>query len=71
MRGIHTSDWHLGQELHGFDRGVEHDVFLDWLSGQVIEQDADALVATGDVYDGSGALDSMNLAMAVSVLEQL
>jgi len=51
MRVIHTSDWHLGQELHGFDRGVEHDGFLDWLAGQLIELDADALIVTGDVYD--------------------
>ena len=51
MRVIHTSDWHLGQELHGFDRGVEHDVFLDWLAGQLIELDADVLIVTGDVYD--------------------
>jgi exonuclease SbcD len=52
MRVIHTSDWHLGQELHGlFDRGVEHDAFLDWLAGQLVEQDADALIVTGDVYD--------------------
>jgi len=51
MRIIHTSDWHLGQELHGFDRGVEHDVFLDWLAGQLIKLDADALIITGDVYD--------------------
>src|SRR5919109_1078693 len=51
MRVIHTSDWHLGQELHGFDRGVEHDAFLDWLAGQLIALDADALIVTGDVYD--------------------
>jgi DNA repair protein SbcD/Mre11 len=51
MRVIHTSDWHLGQELHGFDRGVEHDAFLDWLAGQLIQLDADALIVTGDVYD--------------------
>jgi exonuclease SbcD len=51
MRVIHTSDWHLGQELHGFDRGVEHDTFLDWLAGQLIELSADALIITGDVYD--------------------
>jgi len=51
MRVIHTSDWHLGQELHGFDRGIEHDVFLDWLTDQLITQDADALIVTGDVYD--------------------
>jgi exonuclease SbcD len=51
MRVIHTSDWHLGQELHGFDRGVEHDAFLDWLASQLIELEADALIVTGDVYD--------------------
>lgn len=51
MRVIHTSDWHLGQELHGFDRGVEQDTFLDWLAGQLIALDADALIVTGDVYD--------------------
>lgn len=51
MRVIHTSDWHLGHELHGFDRGVEHDAFLDWLASQLLELDADALVVTGDVYD--------------------
>jgi exonuclease SbcD len=51
MRVIHTSDWHLGQELHGFDRGVEQDTFLDWLAGQLITLDADALIVTGDVYD--------------------
>ena len=51
MRVIHTSDWHLGQELHGFNRGIEHDVFLDWLTDQLITQDADALIVTGDVYD--------------------
>jgi exonuclease SbcD len=51
MRVIHTSDWHLGQELHGFDRGVEHEAFLDWLASQLIELEADALIVTGDIYD--------------------
>ncbi len=51
MRVIHTSDWHLGQELHGFDRGFEHDSFLNWLTSQLIKLDADALIVTGDVYD--------------------
>ena len=31
MRFIHTSDWHLGQTLHNFERGFEHQCFLDWL----------------------------------------
>ena len=28
MRLIHTSDWHLGQTLHGQDRDYEHAQFL-------------------------------------------
>jgi exonuclease SbcD len=51
VRLIHSSDWHLGHELHGFDRGVEHDAFLDWLAGQIVEREADALLVTGDIYD--------------------
>src|SRR3989338_5150952 len=51
MRVIHTSDWHLGQELHGFDRSAEHDTFLDWLASQLNKLDADALIVTGDIYD--------------------
>jgi exonuclease SbcD len=51
MRLIHTSDWHLGHELHGFDRGFEHDAFLDWLARQIVEREADVLLVTGDVYD--------------------
>jgi exonuclease SbcD len=51
MRIIHTSDWHLGHELHGFDRGFEHDAFLGWLLGQLVELKADALIVTGDIYD--------------------
>lgn len=51
MRLIHTSDWHLGQELHGFDRGSEHDAFLDWLACQLVDLRAYGLIVTGDVYD--------------------
>lgn len=51
MRLIHTSDWHLGHELHGFDRGVEHDVFLDWLASRLCDLSPDAVLITGDIYD--------------------
>ncbi len=52
MRIIHTSDWHLGHELYGFKRDVEHDAFLSWLYSQLVELGANALILTGDVYDG-------------------
>ncbi|WP_434456778.1 exonuclease SbcCD subunit D C-terminal domain-containing protein [Stutzerimonas urumqiensis] len=51
MRLIHTSDWHLGQTLHGQDRDHEHAAFLAWLLDQLIAQQADALLIAGDVFD--------------------
>ncbi|WP_421682341.1 exonuclease subunit SbcD [Stutzerimonas urumqiensis] len=51
MRLIHTSDWHLGQTLHGQDRDHEHAAFLAWLLDQLVVQQADALLIAGDVFD--------------------
>jgi exonuclease SbcD len=53
MRIFHTSDWHLGHSLRGFDRHYEHQCFLDWLLGQIREQDIDALLVTGDIFDNA------------------
>jgi hypothetical protein len=25
LRLVHSSDWHIGQDLHGYDRSEEHD----------------------------------------------
>lgn len=51
MRILHTSDWHLGQEFHGFAREHEHQAFLDWLGEALAAHDVDALVVAGDIYD--------------------
>lgn len=51
MRILHTSDWHLGQEFHGFAREHEHAAFLDWLEDVLKQQRVDALVVAGDIYD--------------------
>jgi exonuclease SbcD len=51
MRILHTSDWHLGQEFHGFAREAEHEAFLAWLIEQLEAQAVDALLVTGDIYD--------------------
>ena len=51
MRLIHTSDWHLGQSLHGQDRDYEHTQFLAWLLDQLVAHAADALLIAGDVFD--------------------
>ncbi len=51
MRLIHTSDWHLGQTLHGQDRDYEHAQFLAWLLDQLITHQPDALLIAGDIFD--------------------
>ncbi|MDD5033844.1 MAG: exonuclease SbcCD subunit D C-terminal domain-containing protein [Methylococcaceae bacterium] len=58
MRIIHTSDWHLGQTLHGFDRTYEHQCFLDWLLSQLESEQADVLLVTGDVFDNANPSSS-------------
>jgi exonuclease SbcD len=51
VRLLHTSDWHLGQTLHDFDRSYEHERFLDWLLDTLEAEQIDALLIAGDVFD--------------------
>lgn len=51
MRIIHTSDWHLGQHFYGKSRANEHQQFLDWLIEQSQQQQIDAIIVAGDIFD--------------------
>ncbi|WP_374488475.1 exonuclease SbcCD subunit D C-terminal domain-containing protein [Zoogloea sp.] len=51
MRLLHTSDWHLGQSLHQFERSAEHGIFLDWLLHTLEAEAIDALLVAGDIFD--------------------
>ncbi|QJD88726.1 exonuclease subunit SbcD [Duganella dendranthematis] len=53
MRLLHTSDWHLGQSLHNFERHYEHQRFLDWLLDAIVAEQADVLLIAGDIYDNA------------------
>lgn len=53
MKIFHTSDWHLGQSLRGFDRHYEHQCFLDWLLEQIRAEDIDVLLVSGDIFDNA------------------
>lgn len=53
MRLLHTSDWHLGQLLHGHDRHAEHAAFLDWLLAELQQRQIDALLIAGDIFDSA------------------
>lgn len=51
MKIIHTSDWHLGDRLHGWDRADEEEHFFSQLKGVVAKERPDALLVSGDVFD--------------------
>ncbi|EPN00999.1 exonuclease SbcD, partial [Pseudomonas syringae pv. actinidiae ICMP 19070] len=51
MRLFHTSDWHLGQNLHGQERDFEHACFLTWLLARLGERQPDVLLIAGDIFD--------------------
>ena len=51
MRILHTSDWHLGQHFMGKSREAEHRAFCRWLVEQVRENDVDAVLIAGDIFD--------------------
>lgn len=51
MRIIHTSDWHLGQYFFTKTRAQEHQQFLDWLLAQIREQQVNAVIVAGDIFD--------------------
>ncbi|MDR0538283.1 MAG: exonuclease SbcCD subunit D C-terminal domain-containing protein [Tannerellaceae bacterium] len=51
MKIIHTSDWHIGQTFYEYDRQAEHLLFLSWLKKQIKNENADALLIAGDIFD--------------------
>ena len=51
MRLLHTSDWHLGRSFHGVGMLGAQQQFIDPLVDTVREQQVDAVLIAGDVYD--------------------
>ncbi len=53
MRILHTSDWHIGNRLMEQSRHGEFVAFLDWLLHTLREQQVDALLISGDIFDST------------------
>ena len=51
MKILHTSDWHLGQSFFTKTRAEEHQQFLTWLMKLVEQEQIDAIVVAGDIFD--------------------
>jgi len=53
MKFIHTSDWHIGRQLHNASLLDDQKHALDQLLGYIVAENVDALVIAGDIYDRS------------------
>lgn len=53
MKILHTSDWHLGHTLYGFDRQEEQADMLRQIVDIVREEQPDVFLMSGDVYHTS------------------
>jgi exonuclease SbcD len=53
MKILHTSDWHIGRTLYGRKRYEEFEAFLTWLAETIQQNEIDALLVAGDVFDTS------------------
>jgi DNA repair protein SbcD/Mre11 len=51
FRVLHTSDWHLGQNLYGRSRLPEQRAFIAWLAETVAARHVDVVLIAGDIFD--------------------
>ncbi|QSX42054.1 exonuclease SbcCD subunit D [Shewanella cyperi] len=51
MKFIHTSDWHIGRQLHNESLLDEQALMLQQIASLAAEHGVDALVVAGDIYD--------------------
>ncbi len=53
MKFLHTGDWHIGKKLHGYDLLEEQQAAFEQMLRIAQEQEVDAIVIAGDLYDRS------------------
>jgi exonuclease SbcD len=53
LKLLHTSDWHIGRTLYGRKRYEEFGAFLTWLAETIQQNEIDALLVAGDIFDTS------------------
>ncbi|MGL5358578.1 MAG: exonuclease SbcCD subunit D [Shewanella sp.] len=66
MKFIHTSDWHIGRQLHHQSLLEDQAFVLDQLVALARDEAIDALIVAGDIYDRS-----IPPANAVALLDQV
>ncbi|WP_027075485.1 exonuclease subunit SbcD [Maribacter antarcticus] len=51
MKILHTSDWHIGKQLHKYDLADDLNLFFDWLIPYIKTEVIDVLLVSGDIFD--------------------
>lgn len=51
MKILHTSDWHLGHSLYGYDTSDDQQAMLDSIADICREEQPDLLLISGDIFD--------------------
>lgn len=51
MKIVHTADWHIGKRLYEQDLMQDHQHFFDWLIELLKQEQVDALLVSGDIFD--------------------
>ncbi len=51
MKILHTSDWHIGKQLHKYDLNEDISLFFNWLIDLIKKENIDVLLVSGDVFD--------------------
>jgi exonuclease SbcD len=53
LRVLHTSDWHLGRQLHGQMRTHEFVSMVQWMLETIDAEAVDVLIIAGDIFDNT------------------
>ena len=51
MKILHTSDWHIGKQLHKYDLSEDLDYFFERLVNYIKTEHIDVLLVSGDIFD--------------------
>ncbi|WP_026449974.1 exonuclease SbcCD subunit D [Aequorivita capsosiphonis] len=51
MKILHTSDWHIGKQLHKYDLSPDLELFFEWMIEYIKAENIDVLLVSGDIFD--------------------
>lgn len=69
MKILHTSDWHLGHTINGFDRTEEQTEMLGRIIEVTVEQKPDAFLISGDIFHTSQPSAAVQTLLAEALMQ--